>query len=183
VHIGQATAALPFTEPQNGGRKANMLDPDTAVDEDGQSQDTSPNGTNPRAHWPEALQREFDAQQFSGIVGSVLVSETERVRVWHLRLPAGQRCGFHRHVLDYFWTVHGPGKARGYFGDGRIVDVEHHTGETRHFTFGKGEFFVHSVENIGETDLLFTTVEFLGGANAPLPIPAEVRLDAQSPRP
>ena len=133
-----------------------------------------------RADWPAELQEEFEQDQFYGVVGSVLVSETDRVRVWHLHLPVGKRCRFHRHVLDYFWTAHNPGRARGYFDDGRIVDVTHTRGETKHFTFGKGEYFVHSVENIGDTDLLFTTVEFLGGANLPLPVPDEVRLGRNS---
>jgi hypothetical protein len=133
-------------------------------------------GQTSRADWPAELQDEFERDQFSGVVGSVLVSETDRVRVWHLHLPVGKRCRFHRHVLDYFWTAHNAGKARGYYNDGRIVEVTHYRGETRHFTFGKGEYFVHAVENTGDTDLLFTTVEFLGGANPPLPVPDEVRL-------
>lgn len=128
------------------------------------------------AAWPEALRAEFETDQFNGTVGSVLVSETERLRVWHLRLPPGKRCAFHRHVLDYFWTAHNPGQARGFYGDGRVVDVTHFAGETKHFHFGPGEFFVHSVENIGESELLFTTVEFKDGANAPLPVPHGVRL-------
>jgi hypothetical protein len=37
---------------------------------------------------------------------------------------------------------------------------------------------VHSVENVGDTDLLFTTVEYLQSANAPLPVPDGVRLNA-----
>jgi hypothetical protein len=131
---------------------------------------------NPRAHWPEALQREFEENAFSGCVGSVLVSETDRLRVWHLHIPPGKRCTFHRHVNAYFWTAHNAGKARGYYHDGRIVDVSHYPGETKHFTFGPGEFFAHSVENIGDTDLLFTTVEFLDGPNEPLPVPDSVRL-------
>jgi hypothetical protein len=131
---------------------------------------------NPRAHWPEALQREFEEGEYSGVVGTVLVSETDTMRIWHLSLPAGKRCGFHRHVNDYFWTVHTAGKARGYYGDGRVVDVTHYPGETKHFHFEKGEHFVHSVENIGDTDLLFTTVEFIDGANEPLAVPDEVRL-------
>lgn len=130
----------------------------------------------PLAHWPEDIRRDLERDDTSGAVGSVLVSETERVRVWHLHLPPGKRCNFHRHVLDYFWTVHNPGRARGYYQDGRIVDVEHYAGETKHFTFGGGEHFVHSVENIGHTDLLFTTVEFKDGANPPLPVPDGVRL-------
>ncbi len=56
--------------------------------------------------------------------------------------------------------------------------MTHYQGETKHFAFGEGEYFVHSVENIGDTDLLFTTVEFLDSANPPLPVPDAVRLNA-----
>ncbi|WP_419907169.1 hypothetical protein [Hoeflea sp.] len=133
-------------------------------------------GDNPRAHWPQELQDEFDKHGNNGVVGSVLVSETDKVRVWHLHLPPGKRCHFHRHVLDYFWSAHSHGKARGWYDDGRIQDVVHYPGETKHFTFGKGEDFTHAVANIGDTDLLFTTVEFKDSANEPLPIPDEFRL-------
>lgn len=133
---------------------------------------------NPRANWPKELQDDIAANAFNGVVGSVLVSETDRVRVWHLHLPAGKRCSFHRHVLDYFWTCHSHGKARGYYEDGRIVDVSHFPGDTKHLTFGAGEYMVHSIENIGDTDLLFTTVEFKQSANEPLPVPDSVRLKA-----
>jgi beta-alanine degradation protein BauB len=129
-----------------------------------------------RAHWPEALQDDLERNRMNGCVGSVLVSETDKVRVWHLRLPPGKRCSFHRHVLDYFWTCHTHGAARGYFEDGRIVDVKHFPGDTRHLNYGPGEYLLHSVENIGDIELLFTTVEFKDSANAPLPIPDSVRL-------
>jgi len=126
--------------------------------------------------WPEQLRRELEAGQMSGVVGSVLVSETERVRVWHLRIPPGGRCGFHRHVLDYFWTAHNAGRARTYAEDGSVTEHEYTAGETRHMHYAAGEFMVHNVENIGSTELLFTTVEFLeGSANAPLPVPDSVR--------
>lgn len=133
-------------------------------------------GPDPRAHWPQHLRDAFEREQNSGIVGSTLVSETDIMRVWHLHLAPGARCGFHRHVLDYFWTAMTPGRARGYYSDGRIQDVTHFAGETRHYTFGPDEFFVHSVENIGDSDLLFTTVEFLQGANRPIAVPDSVRL-------
>ena len=131
---------------------------------------------NPRAHWPEALQAEYEAGKDSGVVGSVLVSETDRVRVWHLSIAPGARCGFHRHVLNYFWTALTDGKARGYFEDGRITETAHFKGQTVHLDFGPGEYMVHSVENIGDTELQFTTVEFLDSPNPKLPIPAHVRL-------
>lgn len=137
-------------------------------------------GENPRAHWPIELQREFDAASDNGIVGSVLVSETESVRVWHLHLSPGKRCNFHKHVLHYFWSCHTHGKARGWYDDGRIQDVVHTPGETKHFKFEKGESFTHAVQNVGETDLLFTTVEFKNSPNTPLTVPDSVRLEQVS---
>ena len=133
-------------------------------------------GANPRAHWPVALQQELEDNRFNPLVGSVLVSETEKGRVWHLHIAAGKRCTFHRHVLDYFWTCHTHGKARGYFEDGSITETVHFPGDTRHLNYGPGEYLLHSVENIGDTDLLFTTVEYLQSANAPLPVPDGGRL-------
>ena len=129
-----------------------------------------------RAHWPKELQEDIARNSMNACVGTVLVSETDKVRVWHLRLPPGYRCSFHRHVLDYFWTCHTDGTARGYFEDGRIADVKHFPGDTRHLSYGPGEYLLHSVENIGDTELLFTTVEFKDSANQPLPIPDSVRL-------
>lgn len=131
--------------------------------------------TTSRADWPQDLQDEFSEGEFSGCVGSVLVSETDKVRVWHLHIPKGKRCGFHRHVLNYFWTALNDGEARGYFEDGRIADTPHYKGQTRHLEFGAGEHMVHCVENIGDTDLNFTTVEFLDSPNQPLAVPDHVR--------
>jgi hypothetical protein len=47
-------------------------------------------------------------------------------------------------------------------------------GDTRHHTCATGEFMIHDLENIGGTDMVFTTVEFLDSANAPLDPPADV---------
>ena len=51
-------------------------------------------------------------------------------------------------------------------------------GETRHETYGPGEFKVHDLENTGDADMLFMTVEFLASQNSPLQIPDAVRLTA-----
>ncbi|MDB5496979.1 MAG: hypothetical protein JWP28_1010 [Phenylobacterium sp.] len=132
----------------------------------------------PRRDWPPNLREEFERNQFNGVVGNLLVSETERVRVWHLSLLPGGWLTFHRHVLDYFWTTPTAGVARGYYEDGRIVDVHHYPGETRHFQHGLDEHFVHAIENVGDTELVFITVEFLQGANPPIALPETVKLEA-----
>lgn len=126
--------------------------------------------------WPDGMKAEMVVNAMCPVVGSTLVSETDQVRVWHLLIAAGTRCAFHRHVLNYFWTCHTHGRARGYYEDGSITETTHFPGDTKHMTYGKGEYLVHAVENIGSSDLLFTTVEFLHSANAPLPVPDGVRL-------
>jgi hypothetical protein len=49
-----------------------------------------------------------------------------------------------------------------------MVEAGYRQGDTRHPEFGPGEFMMHDLENIGDTTLAFTTVEFLDSANPPL---------------
>jgi len=126
-------------------------------------------------NWPANVRADLEANGHRGLVGHVLLSESPRVRVWALRLKPGERIGFHRHVLDYFWTALADGRGRSHFGDGRVADSAYRAGDTKHMTYAKGEFMVHDLENIGDTELAFTTVEFLDSANAPLPVPDEYR--------
>jgi hypothetical protein len=37
---------------------------------------------------------------------------------------------------------------------------------------------VHDLQNIGDSEMVFMTVEFLNSANKPLPLPEHVRLKA-----
>ena len=94
-------------------------------------------------------------------IGTELVAEEAGMRIWHLRLPSGAALPAHRHDRPYFWTVLTNGKARSRYGDGRVVDVTYHAGETRHFPdLGSGHAFVHDLTNTGDTELVFVTVEF-----------------------
>jgi beta-alanine degradation protein BauB len=124
------------------------------------------------ALWPQWRRDELAANTANAHVGTRLVSETERARVWLLELAPGQRLGFHRHVLDYFWTVTspGPGRGRSHYGDGRVQEVAYAHGDTKHLSFGPGESMIHDIENIGDGPLCFVTVEFVEGANPPLPL-------------
>ena len=118
--------------------------------------------------WTPELRAEFNAHAHDGHVGSRLLSENERVRVWEIRLAPGERFHAHRHVLDYFWTAVAEGRSRQHTADGTPREVSYTAGETRHFTFADGEFLLHDIENVGSTHLVFTTVEHLDSANAPL---------------
>ena len=133
-----------------------------------------------KSAWPPAIAAEFERerQNPNGCVGSTLLSESEKVRVWIIRLAPGERIGFHRHVLDYFWTAVSGGRGRQHIHDGTTVEYSYVPGETRHETYGSGEFKVHDLENIGDGDMVFMTIEFLDSANRPLAIPDEVRAAA-----
>ncbi|GAA4711676.1 hypothetical protein GCM10023215_62630 [Pseudonocardia yuanmonensis] len=120
------------------------------------------------AGWSPELRAEFAAHEFDGEVGSRLLSADDRVRVWEIRLAPGQRWHAHRHVLDYFWTAVNPGRSRQHTSDGTTREVAYAAGETRHFTFAAGQYLLHDIENVGDTDLVFTTVEHLDSANQPL---------------
>ena len=125
--------------------------------------------------WPASVAQEFEKNQRNGCVGTRLLSETDRVRVWEIRLKPGERLGFHRHVLDYFWTAVTPGRARSHLQNGATVETTYYPGETQHSKYGRGEYKIHDLENTGDTELIFTTVEFLDSANEPLPIAPERR--------
>ncbi len=130
-----------------------------------------------QTEWPAAIKAEFEreARSPNGCVGTELLSETDKVRVWIIRLKPGERTGFHRHVLDYFWTSVNGGRARQHLMDGSTVEHTYSAGETRHETYGPGEFKVHDLENLSSEDMIFNTIEFLDSANSPLPIPDGVR--------
>ncbi len=68
-----------------------------------------------------------------------------------------------------------PGRAKSHAEDGTIVEAVYSAGETRHFVYRKNEYKVHDLENVGDADLWFTTVEFLGSVNAPLKLGQETR--------
>jgi beta-alanine degradation protein BauB len=60
--------------------------------------------------------------------------------------------------------------------DGSTVERRLYKGFTQHRGLRANEYLVHAVHKIGDTDLSFTTVEYLYGPNKPLPIPDHVRL-------
>ena len=136
--------------------------------------------TSDRSEWSAELKAEFEREHNNPnpCVGSHLLSENERTRVWMIRLQPGERFGFHRHVLDYFWTSISGGRGRQHVHDGTTVEYTYQPGETRHESYAPGEFKVHDLQNIGDKEMIFMTVEFLNSANKPLPLPEHVRLKA-----
>ncbi len=55
--------------------------------------------------------------------------------------------------------------------DGTTVEYTYQPGETRHEVYGAGEFKVHDLENLGDKEMVFMTIEFLNSANKPMALP------------
>ena len=120
--------------------------------------------------WSPELRAEFAAHSQDGQVGSRLLSQTPRARVWEIRLAPGERWHAHRHVLDYFWTAIHAGRSRQHTHDGTTREVSYRAGETRYFHFAAAEYLLHDIENVGDNELIFTTVEHLDSENQPLDV-------------
>src|SRR6201989_771000 len=106
------------------------------------------------AQWSPDIAAEFSRERMNPnpCVGTTLLSETDRTRVWIIRLAPGERIGFHRHVLAYFWTSASGRRGRQQVNDGSTVEYTYQPGETRHETYGTDEFKVHDLTNIGDRD-------------------------------
>jgi mannose-6-phosphate isomerase-like protein (cupin superfamily) len=122
------------------------------------------------ADWLPELRDELSSLTDNPLVGTRLLLEDAHARVWEIRLAPGERLAFHRHVLDYFWTCVSGGEAISRDGDGNTKSRSYGPSETQALTFGPGESMIHDLVNAGSEDLVFTTVEFLGSANAALPL-------------
>lgn len=111
--------------------------------------------------WSHELQQEFQENAYNPAVGSRILSEDDRVRVWHIEVRPGERLPAHRHTLDYFWTALRDGASIQHTDDGTTRRVTYRKGDTRHFVFRNGSYLLHDLVNDGDTTLEFITVEHL----------------------
>src|ERR1700712_14732 len=91
------------------------------------------------------LQPELQRNEFNACVGQILLSESARARVWFIKLKPGERLGFHRHVLDYFWTALTSGTARSHINGGPAKLASYSAGQTQHLPFEAGEAMIHGL--------------------------------------
>src|SRR3954451_3601063 len=75
--------------------------------------------------WTPELRAEFAANGRNYRVGGRVLSETDHLKVWEIRLAPGERLPAHRHVLDYFWTVLTEGVSLQHADDGTTTRVSY----------------------------------------------------------
>jgi hypothetical protein len=119
----------------------------------------------------EALERgEFDAAEYSDelrvapsnlAVGTSVLLENGRLKIWEVRLAPGERGPFHAHTRNYFWTCVDGSTGLQRYADGTYMVRRYAVGETQYSEHSTDEPLIHDLENIGDTELRFITVELL----------------------
>lgn len=90
-----------------------------------------------------------EPSQISPDVGTKLLFENERVRVWDLQLQPGESTGMHRHETDYLYVVIDGGTLQGRDADGN--DKPLHPMSDGEVVFRNVETEdVHEAINVGE---------------------------------
>jgi hypothetical protein len=102
---------------------------------------------------------ELDEASGNRNVGTTLWFENEHVRVWEVRLEAGQRAPFHNHSQTYFWTCIDPGKGFQRFPDGTAQEFDFKLGETVFSEITPDDPMVHDLENIDDHLIRFVAIE------------------------
>ncbi len=111
--------------------------------------------------WTEELKKPLKKSKENTTVGEHLLLETDTVKVWSIHLPVGKSLPFHKHNKPYFYTIKNAGKSRSFYADGTITETTYDKDDIKYFNdLSEENNFIHNLENIGNTTLLFTTVEF-----------------------
>lgn len=115
-------------------------------------------------------QGRYDVERYAGelaeapgnlAVGTTLLHENDQVKVWELRLAPGERGPFHAHTRNYFWTVVDAGVGKQRLEDGSYMVRDYEVGQTQFSTHTADDPLIHDLENVGDTELRFITVELL----------------------
>jgi hypothetical protein len=128
----------------------------------------------------ERVLSDLAVNPLNGCVGQKLVVDETRLRVWTIHLPAGERLPLHTHVKSYVWVALTGGRARSCIitdEGARLDEFVLAAGASKFTEYGPGAFKMHDLENIGDTELVFSVTEFGDGPNPFLPVPAAVRVD------
>jgi hypothetical protein len=111
---------------------------------------------------PATVADELERATGNYVVGSRLLFENDRIRVWDITLAPGTRLPFHCHRTSYFYRCESAGVSQVRTPDGRVATYESLADEVTFHEIPPGEALVHDLSNAGETVLRFTTVELLG---------------------
>ncbi len=111
--------------------------------------------------FPDVDPAELERAPTNHVVGTTLLLENDRVRVWDITLAPGERIPFHRHRTTYFYRCESGGRWRLRMLEGEVIHGEDEPGRVTYHDLGPGEVLVHELTNVGDAVLRYTTVELV----------------------
>ena len=118
-------------------------------------------GTTAAQAFADVSATELDQASANFMVGTELLYENDRVRVWDITLRPGERMPFHCHRSSYFYRCDSGGRWRLRTLDGDVVFGEDGVGEVTFHDLSGDQRLVHELMNVGDAALRYTTVELL----------------------
>jgi quercetin dioxygenase-like cupin family protein len=94
-------------------------------------------------------------------LGTRVLFENDRIRVWEVRLAPGERGAFHLHDRHYVWTVVDGGVGLQRSDDGTYKLRRYHVGDTSYQDNTAEDPMIHDFENAGDAEIRFVTTELL----------------------
>jgi len=119
--------------------------------------------------WEDKYVKELHMTEFNESLGNLLLFEDETIRLWNLRLGAGERIPFLRHNKNYSWISETNAVLKSRFGNGRISLIRINEGDTEYFE-NSGKNFINDLENLGDTPVIFKVLEYKQKFHDLLPI-------------
>ncbi|MET0342398.1 MAG: cupin [Polyangiales bacterium] len=107
------------------------------------------------------------ARAVSENVGTRLLFENERVRVWEMRLAPGASCELHRHDSDYLFVNVAKARVTLFPDEGEPETSDVTPGSVTYTEVGTG--IVHRLQNTGDTEHYEVLVELKGPSRSPVP--------------
>src|SRR5215469_15383402 len=103
-------------------------------------------------------------------VGSSVLFENERIRVWEMVLAPGETCATHRHLHDHLLLYAEPATIQSQV-EGRPVIQHVEDGLVSYRAVGPNGLPPHSITNVAETPSRHFVIELLGPSAAGAPGP------------
>ena len=109
--------------------------------------------------WENTYIEELHALEFKESLGNILLFEDDSIRLWNLKLNAGERMPFLRHNKNYSWISENNALLKSRFGNGKISLIRVNKGDTQYFEHS-GKNYINDLENLGETQAIFKVLEY-----------------------
>ncbi len=119
--------------------------------------------------WEANYLQELESLSFRESLGNMLLFEDDAIRLWNLRLEAGQRLPFMRHNKNFSWISETDAILKSRFGNGRISLIRIKKGETEYFKH-QGKNLINDLENLGDAPAIFKVLEYKHTSHDLLPI-------------